>query len=297
MSVGTSGPIRASRALVVAFLVIGCGALVTTTAWAQGSIVVGGSLTVLGNPSNAAPVWTLVGDGISVLASGGDSGSPGGAECTPCRAGRTIGMGGTFAGTTLGSGQAVVNGVLVRPVFFAGNLTFHANSAVMPDFDGNSWRNVTVPFDMGTNSFLQGYADVARTQLLFTIRPVIGRGTVTLHLDQFVTPTGPLYDFRSVTYTFGPGLNLNLNLLQKLGLKSTHHRRWASPAGCPTRSGRRRRFLTRVSRAAAPTMARARRKTIWIVASIKWSRRQQRAPIRSRSTRPLIGTADSWGQT
>ena len=218
MSAGTSRLTRVSRAPVIACLVIGCGALATTTALAQQSIVVGGSLTVLGNPSNAAPLWNLVGDGISVLAAGGDSGSPGGAECTPCRAGRLIGMGGVFAGTTLGSGQAVVNGALVF-VYFAGNLAFHANPAVMPDFDGNSWRNVTVPFSMGAESFLQGYADAARTHLLFTIRPVIGSGTVTLHLAQYVTPTGPLYDFRSVTYTFGPGLNLNLNLLQKPGFE------------------------------------------------------------------------------
>jgi hypothetical protein len=117
-------------------------------------------------------------------------------------------MMGVFVGETLGSGQAVVNGALIRPVFFAGQLNFHASAAVMPDFDGNSWRNVSVPFNMGTNSFLQGYADSARTQLLFTIRPLIGTGTATLHLHQFVSPTGPLYEFRSVTYTFGPGVNL-----------------------------------------------------------------------------------------
>ena len=154
MSAGTSRLTCVQRAPVIAFLVVGCGALATTTALAQQSIVVGGSLTVLGNPSNAAPLWNLVGDGISVLAAGGDSGSPGGAECTPCRAGRLIGMGGVFAGTTLGSGQAVVNGALVF-VYFAGNLAFHANPAVMPDFDGNTWRNVTVPFSMGAESFLQ----------------------------------------------------------------------------------------------------------------------------------------------
>ena len=42
--------------------------------------------------------------------------------------------------------------------------SLHANGALMPDFDGNNWRNVTVPFDLGTNSFLQGYADSARMQ-------------------------------------------------------------------------------------------------------------------------------------
>jgi hypothetical protein len=119
-------------------------------------------------------------------------------------------MGGFYSGTTLGSGTAVVNGVS-RGVFFAGQLVFQAKDAVIPDFDGNSWRNVTVPFHMAPGSFLQGYADSARTQLLFTIRPIIGTGTATLHLSQ----GGTFYNFESVTYTFGPGINL----LQKPGFE------------------------------------------------------------------------------
>jgi hypothetical protein len=120
-------------------------------------------------------------------------------------------MSGTFEGQSLGSGSAIVNGVRYGQVFFAGVLNFHANAAVMPDFDGNSWRNVTVPFTLGTgDSFLLGYADVARTQLLFTIQPLIGRGTVTLQVRQTLSPDPLLsfYDWSSTTYTFGPGVNL-----------------------------------------------------------------------------------------
>jgi hypothetical protein len=215
MSAKTSREKRVSRALGVAFLAIGCATVVTTTAWAQESIIVGGSLTVLGNPDAVAPRWTLVGDGFSVLGGAGDIGNPGGGGCRPCVAGSRIRMSGIFSGVTLGSGAAVVNGGFVRPMFFAGQLTFQANAAVMPDFDGNTWRNVTVPFNLSTDSFLQGYADSLRTQLLFTIRPLIGTGTATLHLNQFVSSSGPLYEFLSITYTFGPGVNL----LQKPGFE------------------------------------------------------------------------------
>jgi hypothetical protein len=211
MSATKSRRERLSTALGVAILAIECGAGITTTAWAQDGVIVGGSLTVLGNPGSAVPVWTVVGNGISVVAGGADTGSSGGSGCDPCRPGRTVAMGGFYGGTTLGSGSAVVNGVLSRGVFFAGALVFQAKDAVIPDFDGNSWRNVTVPFHMAPGSQLQGYADSARTQLLFTIRPIIGTGTATLHLSQ----DGTFYSFESVTYTFGPGINL----LQKPGFE------------------------------------------------------------------------------
>jgi hypothetical protein len=216
MSARTSRQIRVLRALGVAFLAIGCGAVVTTTAEAQESvIIVGGDLTVLGQRGSAVPVWSLVGSGISVVAGGGDTGNTGGQDCFPCVPGRTISMLGIFGGMTLGSGSAVVNGALYRPVFFAGVLNFHAHAAVMPDFDGNSWRNVTVPFNLGTDSFLMGYADSNRTQLLFTIGPLIGMGTATLHLLQHIDPTFSFYSWRSTTYTFGPGVNL----LEKSGFE------------------------------------------------------------------------------
>jgi hypothetical protein len=213
-----------SRALRVGFFVLGCGAVVTTPAWGQQSaIVVGGNVTVLGQLGQAIPVWNLVGDGISVVAGGGeDIGSTGGQDCAPCVPGRRINMGGTFEGSTLGSGQAVVNGTLLRPVYFGGQLTFQANATVMPDFDGNNWRNVTVPFNLAPNSHLLGYADSNHTQLLFTIRPLIGKGTVTLHLLQSIgDPFLSFYTWRSTTYTFGPGVNL----LEKSGFEE-----YTSPA-------------------------------------------------------------------
>jgi len=213
MTFRTSRQKQVARALGVAFLAIGGGVAVTTTAWAQQSaIVVGGVLNVFGVTSfPGSPSWTLVGDGISVFGGGGEAGNTGGQDCTPCRPGRSIAMSGTFEGQSLGSGSAIVNGVRYGQVFFAGVLNFHANAAVMPDFDGNSWRNVTVPFTLGTgDSFLLGYADVARTQLLFTIQPLIGRGTVTLQVRQTLSPDPLLsfYDWSSTTYTFGPGVNL-----------------------------------------------------------------------------------------
>jgi len=111
MTARTSRQKHVARALGVAFLAIGGGVAVTTPAWAQQSaIVVGGDLTVLGLTS--VPQWTLVGDGISVVARGGDTGNPGGHTCFPCVPGNIIEMSGLFGGDTLGSGSAVVNGVL-----------------------------------------------------------------------------------------------------------------------------------------------------------------------------------------
>jgi len=206
MTARTSRQKQVARALGVAFLAIGGGAAVTTPAWAQQSaIVVGGDLTVLGG-INSAPQWTLVGDGISVVARGADSGNPGG-NCSPCVPGNIIGMSGLLGGSTLGSGSAVVNGVRYPQVFFAGDLVFHANATVMPDFDGNSWRNVTVPFNLGTDSFLTGYADVLQNQQLFRIQ-LLGRGTATLQVLQHLGQPLSFYEFTSISYTFGPGVNL-----------------------------------------------------------------------------------------
>lgn len=204
MSARTSRQQRVSRALGVAFLAIGCGAVDTTTVWAQQSVsVVGGHLTVF--PSRFSQFWSIVGDGIFAVGGGGDQGNPGGVECA-CRPGHITQMAGTFGGQSLGSGSAVVNGVPYGSVFFSGVLNFHANPSVMPDFDGNGWRNVTVPFTLGADSSLEGYADVNRTQLLFTIRPLIGKGTVTVQLFQNLDTL--FYEWSSTTYTFGPGVNL-----------------------------------------------------------------------------------------
>ena len=209
MTARTSRQKQVARALGVAFLAIGGGVAVTTPAWAQQSvIVVGGALTVLGQPATAIPRWTLVGDGISVVANGGDTGNPGGNACDPCVPGNSIPMSGSFIGRTLGSGSAVVNGLLYPQVFFAGTLGFQANTTVMPDFDGNSWRNDTVPFSLDTISGLQGYADPMQTQLLFSIQPLTGRGTATLQVRQNLGPPFSFYQFSSITYTFGPGVNL-----------------------------------------------------------------------------------------
>jgi len=208
MNARTSSQRRASRALRVGVFVLGCGAVVTTPAWAQQSVtIVGGSLTVFDEVGLAAPVWTLVGDGISVVAVGGDSGNSGGQGC-PCQPGSQVNMGGTFGGTTLGSGQAVVNGTLFPRVFFDGVLSFHASAAVMPDFDGNNWRNVTVPFNLEAGGHLVGYADSNRLPPILLNIQLSGRGTATLHVLERLDPTFSFYDFRSITYTFGPGVNL-----------------------------------------------------------------------------------------
>jgi hypothetical protein len=82
----------------------------------------------------------------------------------------------------------------------------------MPDFDGNGWRNVTVPFTLGTDSFLTGDSDLFGTHL-FTIRPLIGRGTVTVQMFQNLDTL--FYEWSSTTYTFGPGVNL----LEKSGFE------------------------------------------------------------------------------
>ena len=67
---------------------------------------------------------------------------------------------------------------------------------------------------------------------------------------------------------------------KNLDSKSTPRLRWVCPAGCQIRrSDRRTHSPTRISRTAAPTMARARRPTSWIVESIKRSPRHQRARI------------------
>jgi hypothetical protein len=187
--------VRRSHVAVVAMV------LVASTAHAQPGALSGGALSVTDSAALAPPIWTIVGNAISAFGIGGDSGVAGGYTCQPCSAGDAVPIAGNFSGDTLGTGRAVVNGALYSPVYFGGVLNLDADAAVMPNFDGNAWANVAVPFSVAADSFLTGYSDSARTKLLFSI-PLSGQGTATLHVLEFVDAFGtPHYDFRSVTYT------------------------------------------------------------------------------------------------
>jgi hypothetical protein len=121
MSGTTSMQQRRSSVLRLAILVILSGSVISATASAQDVVIVGGDASVRGN-AYSIPQWNVVGTGVSAFAGGGDGGNPGGGSCNPCRPGATLRMSGIFAGSALGSGTAIVNGVRYGRVFFTGAL-------------------------------------------------------------------------------------------------------------------------------------------------------------------------------
>lgn len=177
--------------------------------------VTGGSF----NADTSAPMlrasYDLAGPGFHFVADGVEPGvieaamacaAPG------CRPGDVVSLSGTFAGTYLGTGRAVVGGDTLAPAYFTGALTFAAETIAIPN--GNR-RSVVLsaPFTLaavgGAHPELSAWAEGrAGTDAPWTVAALAGGGTVTAFFrrDEYAKGTMPerfYYVLERVIYSFG----------------------------------------------------------------------------------------------
>jgi hypothetical protein len=171
--------------------------VITPSVKADPIVVTGGSLTVVG--TSGFPNYTLTGQNFSVTAEGRDPGNTPG--CIPCPSGTPISLSSFLAGSTLGFGNATINGTTFNDIFFVGQFNLAAGTVELPA--GLTEVTVTLPFSF--SGFLVGCEDSlncsAFNQLFGT--DLVGQGTVTAIFDSGFPFNGiTLYSFRSVTYEF-----------------------------------------------------------------------------------------------
>lgn len=170
--------------------------VITPSVKADPLVITGGSLTVVGNLGSAS--YTITGQNFLVTASGGDQGNTPG--CFPCESGTPLSISSFLAGSSLGRGTAIVDGVTFNNLAFIGEFSLAAPNVLLPPNMVNV--TVTVPFFFsGFITGCTGSAFFCETEV-FT-RQLVGQGTVTALFGGGFPFNGiTLYDFRSVTYTF-----------------------------------------------------------------------------------------------
>lgn len=171
--------------------------VITPSVKADPIVITGGSLTVVG--TLGFPNYTLTGQNFSVTATGNDLGNT--PSCIPCPSGTPISLSSFLAGSTLGSGNATINGVTFNNVFFIGQFSLAAGGVVLPP--GLTEVTVTAPFTF--SGFLIGCEDPLNCSVLNQLfgTDLVGQGTVTAVFDSGFPFNGiTLYSFRSVTYEF-----------------------------------------------------------------------------------------------
>ena len=164
-------------------------------------VITSGFLSVSGGIF-AGPVYSFAGQGFS--ASGqGEPGNTGPQQCSPCVGGSLLTLNANFAGSSLGSGTAIINGVSFNNMTFAGQIQFFG-SVVLPSIPSDI--TLTAPFTF--NGFMFGcvnlsHVDCSPQVAVFNI-DVTGQGLATVQLAfEGLSGSGqPLYAFRSVRYDF-----------------------------------------------------------------------------------------------
>jgi PEP-CTERM motif-containing protein len=176
-----------------------CAAIILHAAVATADPVqiTGGSLTTIG--ISGSPDFTLVADGFVVTGGRGDWGGTGPASCSPCAAGDLIPFDSTYAGSSLGTGSAFVNGVTYPHLFYAGQFQFDGNDVPFPAASG--FVTLTAPFVFDPVS-MSGYLDSELHTQVFRVT-LSGRGTAIARFREEAHTPG-LFDFVDVTYLFEP---------------------------------------------------------------------------------------------
>src|SRR5215212_11563253 len=162
-------------------------------------VVTGGTLTVTG--ILGSPVFNLTGDNFSATSLGGDFGNFASQKCSPCVAGTTLGVGGSFLGLQVGGGgTANINGTLFTNVGWSGLLTLSAGTITVPSVMDDV--TITVPFTFNAN--LNGCSGGCLINpTVFSVQ-LIGSGTATLELNfSGLDNLGrPIFFFQKVTFQF-----------------------------------------------------------------------------------------------
>jgi PEP-CTERM motif len=162
-------------------------------------VVTGGSVMVSGLAGG--PVFNLTGNNFSATSLGGDSGNFASQKCSPCVAGTTLGVGGSFLGLQLGGGgTANINGMLFTNVGWSGQLSLNGGSIVVPAALDDV--TIMVPFTFTAN--LNGCSGGCLINPTIFSVELVGSGTATLELnfsgfDQF---GNPIFFFQKATFQF-----------------------------------------------------------------------------------------------
>jgi hypothetical protein len=179
---------------IVAFVML----VITPSVHADPVVITGGSASINGA---ARLSYSLIGDNFSVMTIGnGDEGNSSAAQCHPCASGMTISAGGLFVGTSLGQGNAIVNGTPFNNIGFLG--TFNIGSAPLTLPVGTSDLTYIVPFTL-TGDITGCLPDNTSCLNQVFSTTLTGQGIATLNLHFDGTFNGvSAYSFQSLTFEF-----------------------------------------------------------------------------------------------
>jgi hypothetical protein len=176
--------------------------VVFTPALARADQIVVTSGNVMISGLAGGPVFNLSGNNFSATSAGGDTGNfTLQSLCTPCVAGATVAVSGSFLGLQLGGGgTANINGTLFTNVGWSGQMALLGSSIVVP----STLSDVTlmVPFTFTAN--LNGCSGGCLINPTIFSVELVGSGTAALELtfsglDQF---GNPLFSFKKATFQF-----------------------------------------------------------------------------------------------
>jgi len=172
--------------------------VITPSVYADPVVITSGSAEINGV---ARLSYNLVGENFSVMTIGnGDEGNSSAAQCHPCGSGMTIGAGGFFVGTSLGSGNAIVNGTTFNNIGFLGTFNIGSGPIVLPV--GTSDLTFVVPFTL-TGDITGCLPDNTSCLTHVFSTTLVGQGIATLKLHFDGTFGGvSAYSFQSLTFEF-----------------------------------------------------------------------------------------------
>ena len=164
-------------------------------------VVTSGTIMVSG--ISGGPLFNLSGNNFTAMNAGGDTGNfAPQSSCFPCVAGQTVGVGGSFLGSSLGGGgSATINGTSFTNLGFSGLFGLGGNSFVVPSVMNNV--SITVPFTFtGTLNGCSGGSCLINP-VVFTV-DLVGSGMATIDLnfgglDQLGRP---IFFFQKATFQF-----------------------------------------------------------------------------------------------
>ena len=179
---------------VLAFVML----VITPSVYADPIVITSGSASINGA---ARLSYNLTGDNFSVMTIGnGDEGNSSAAQCHPCASGQTISAGGFFVGTSLGQGNAVVNGTAFNNIGFLGTFNLGSDAILLPI--GTSDLTYIVPFALSGDitGCLPNNTNCLNQVFSTTLT---GQGIATLNLHFEGTFNGvSAYSFQSLTFEF-----------------------------------------------------------------------------------------------
>lgn len=151
-------------------------------------------------PSRSGGTFSFTGGGLTVA--GGLNWAP--IVCAPCTAGQTTSLSLTQSGLDVRSGPGMVGGVAYDKIFYESYMQIHADPFSVPD-DGSPIVTVIVPFTFSASMLGCGSSTVSGCDSPLFTTMLTGQGLATLQLMSYLSYDGTrLYDFKSVTYNFGP---------------------------------------------------------------------------------------------